>query len=424
MADNLDDGVFWLPPQFLADDDFTTTPFKPKPTLSNTNNGNDSLFFPSEFPYGFASDLSSPVDSLIGGSSETESDEEEHLVAELTRRMARSTLQNDFKSSENNMGRFMAGSPQSTLCAFGSGCGCRRESNQGSPNGVCKMSSTSATWDLLHAAAGEVERMRLNQESGYGFNYHNNNGVFVPQRKASPITLPSKNNTMATNHEMGFYNQQLLSHQQLKVAQLQMLRQQQIAKQLSMVWDEQKQNGGCVYQQRQNNQMAPTRGRNNDVTSGDGRNSRPLGLSPSAWPTLQHAKNQPQQNQNHQQYGSGMRAVFLGNPSGGRRECAGTGVFLPRRVDSPTETRKKPACSTALVPARVAQALNLKLDDYMVVGCQPHQHLHRFNASSNIENEFPRLRSNNVISQQKRINFSRPQPAVNNEIRLPQEWTY
>jgi len=78
--------------------------------------------------------------------------------------------------------------------------------------------------------------------------------------------------------------------------------------------------------------VVATRGRGNDV---NGRNARPLGLSASAWPSLQHAKPQ------NQHYGSGMRAVFLGNPTG-RRECAGTGVFLPRRVDSPAEPRKKP----------------------------------------------------------------------------------
>lgn len=95
MADNLDDGEFWLPPQFLADDDAPVTPLKEKRQPLQ----NDALLFPSEFPYGFASsELASPVDSTAGGSSETESDEEEQLVAELSLRVARSSLQTDNKS--------------------------------------------------------------------------------------------------------------------------------------------------------------------------------------------------------------------------------------------------------------------------------------------------------------------------------------
>lgn len=121
-------------------------------------------------------------------------------------------------------GRFVSGSPQSTLCAFGSGCGCRKGSSHGSPNGACKLSSERATWDLLHAAAGEVERMRLSQQEGcYGFGYQSHNGgpFVVPQRKPSPITLPSKNNnTTTTNPDLGFYTQQSLSHQQLQLAQV------------------------------------------------------------------------------------------------------------------------------------------------------------------------------------------------------------
>lgn len=89
MAENLDDGEFWLPPQFLADDDVLPTPFEAKfPSLPD-----DTVLFPSEWPYG------SPVDSTVGGSSETESDEEEQLVAELTRRLTRSSLQSDTKSA-------------------------------------------------------------------------------------------------------------------------------------------------------------------------------------------------------------------------------------------------------------------------------------------------------------------------------------
>ncbi|XP_019462082.1 PREDICTED: protein kinase 4 isoform X2 [Lupinus angustifolius] len=400
MFENLDDGEFWLPPQFLSDDENNNNNnFESKNKKHNPNNVVvDEAMFRSEFPFGFFGFPSSNLSSPLGGSSETESDEEEqHQIAEFNRLMTRSNLEHDFNNTIKPMGKLVSGSPQSTLCAFGIGCGgCKKCSSQGSPNSVCKLSSARATWDLLHAAAGKVERMRLNQEETYPFQ----NGPFVSQRKTSSDVA-------------AFYTQQSLSHQQLQIAQFEMLRQQQMVKPQnngsSSVW-------GVYQQQRQsknNNQMVvPNRGgRNNNNTN----NNRTLGLSASAWPSLQHAKQiQNQQQQQHQQFGSsnGMRAVFLG---GGRRECAGTGVFLPR----PAESRIKPACSTALVPDRVVQALNRKMED-MVGGQQ--QHLHRFNAPSNMEKAFPRLGRNYGFSQQK--SSLMPQPAMNHEIRLPQEWTY
>lgn len=39
--------------------------------------------------------------------------------------------------------------------------------------------------------------------------------------------------------------------------------------------------------------------------------------------------------------GSGTRTLFLG-AQGGKRECAGTGVFLPRHTSSQSEERRKP----------------------------------------------------------------------------------
>lgn len=62
---------------------------------------------------------------------------------------------------------------------------------------------------------------------------------------------------------------------------------------------------------------------------------RTLGLPNSAWPTLQQAQNP--------RNGSNMTALFLGNQlAAGKRECAGTGVFLPRQqVGAKTETRRK-----------------------------------------------------------------------------------
>lgn len=62
--------------------------------------------------------------------------------------------------------------------------------------------------------------------------------------------------------------------------------------------------------------------------------------------------------------GSGMRAVFLGTP--GARELGGTGVFLPRRLGSGHDTKRKPACSTVLLPSRIVQALNLNVEDTLV----------------------------------------------------------
>ncbi|TKY63364.1 myb protein K [Spatholobus suberectus] len=349
MADNLDDGEFWLPPQFLTDDDTS---------FDNNNNNNKNL---SKNDDVFDA-VSRALFPYLSSASETESDEEEHL-AELTRRVAHSTLELDL---EKPKGVFGGGSPQSTLSAFGS-------SGKGSsPNGgVLHANSQSATRDLLRAAAGEVERMRLGEDRyGYG-SLHNN----AP--KSSLVGLR-------------FYSQQQhqpsLSHQQLQIAQFQMLRQQQMAKQ----------------QQRG---MVPNRGRNNNVRGG----SSNVGLSASAWPPLQHA--------------SGMRAVFLA----GKTESTGTGVFFPRCVDTRNETRKEPACNTVLVPDRVAQALNLSLEG-VVGGHLQHHHQQRFNGENG--SAVPRVRSNNNnnnyyygFSHPKRNNI-RPPPQVNHEIQLPQEWTY
>ena len=92
---SLDDAEFWLPPEFLTDDDLAV---EKNGSSKNEGNGVGSdmrTLFPYDFPYRFgsfgsSSDLGSPVESVVG-SSETESDEEDYLAG-LTRQIARSTL--------------------------------------------------------------------------------------------------------------------------------------------------------------------------------------------------------------------------------------------------------------------------------------------------------------------------------------------
>lgn len=96
MAEDLDDGEFWLPSEFLADDNFME-----KKKVSGAGFENESrVCFPVDFSYGFGSygsALSSPVESVVG-STETESDEEDYMAG-LTRKMASSTLQDEDKTN-------------------------------------------------------------------------------------------------------------------------------------------------------------------------------------------------------------------------------------------------------------------------------------------------------------------------------------
>ncbi|MED6179962.1 hypothetical protein PIB30_005761 [Stylosanthes scabra] len=382
MAENLDDGEFWLPPQFLTNDDTPFNDFGYNNLTSLLNRQNDVVSRQMlSYPY-------SPVES-----SETESSDEEeqyhHQIAELTRRVAHTTLGHSFPSQKSKS-MVVSGSPQSTLCGCGGGGG-----SSSSPNSGCHVTSKRATWDLLRAAAGEVERMR---------HAHHLNDNFTTERRrfdhhnANVVVPPTNPGIVAFNNN---HNHLSLTQQKLQIAQFEMLKQQQMAKQ-------QQQGSGPVWCGAQN------RGR---------RDAGGL-CDAAAWPCLQAQQHVKQQNQ--QKYGTGMRAVFLGNT---KRESTGTGVFLPRRVEraaeSKNESRKKSGCSTVLVPARVVQALNLKLEEMVPV---PSHHHSRSNVTSNMENDgssIPRIRSNYNygFSQQKRNNL-RPQPQVNHEIHLPQEWTY
>ncbi|XP_068669167.1 uncharacterized protein [Aristolochia californica] len=391
MAEDLDDGEFWLPSEFLVEDILMEK--------KHRGEENDTrVCFPGEFPYefgSFGSNLSSPVESLVG-SAETESDEEE-CIAGLSRQMAHSMLLDNERlghgpvSDAEKTKRVMAGSPQSTLCAVDCWNFHSHGSSRNSPNGQSQVSSPPSTplnhkedaWDLLYAAAGQVVRMKMNDEAQRS----HGRGLLGPPRKTAST---------------GYFLNQSLTQQQIQSTQFQQLKQQQLMKQQSYA--------GWGRQSKANPTAAPPpqqmQGR---IRSGNGgRCGRPLGLSVSACSPLQQ----------QQQPGAGMRAVFLGG-SGTSRESCGTGVFLPRGVGNAADLRKKPACSTVLLPARVVQALSLNLDEMGTA--QP-----RFQPSfvHQEDGSVSCISSVTPLHQPRRHNLVRPVLPANQEIRLPSEWTY
>ncbi|KAL1549180.1 hypothetical protein AAHA92_17313 [Salvia divinorum] len=250
MAQELDDGEFWLPSEFLTDDDL----------LMDLKRGYD---------------LSSPAESV----TETESDEDD-FISGLTRK----------------------------------GWG----SNQSSPNSALGVSSSKEIrgWDLLCAAAEQVQMMRITDETA----------PFCSNKPVVKTPTPASTYYAQTEAYLAFLQLQAPHFQKHHIMK-------------SGVWKM------------------------------DGEIGRTQGTSMASWPTLQQSQ--------QQQPGPGMRAVFHGETVS-KKERTGTGVFLPRTLGSnPAQNWKKPG------------------------------------ASLNQRNH------NGPFLQQRRS-----QPAMKQELRLPQEWTY
>ncbi|XP_075104498.1 uncharacterized protein LOC107775635 isoform X1 [Nicotiana tabacum] len=400
MEKNLDDYEFWLPSQFLTDDDLLMD-FNINSTGERNNGARD---FQHRFnPFGLHSDLNSPVESAVG-SVDTECDEEEYIT-ELTRKMAHSTLHDSGFGYQNTKGWSLSGSPQSTLC------GCKQGSRNESPNCTSQatspppMNQNDRAFDLIYAAADEVARLRI-MEDAAGF-YQTKTGLTATPEKTSTVPIaPNKSKQF-----FGSLNSNQLSYQQLQVAQFQRLKQQQIMKQGQGQGVVGSGKGGFgQYMVNQNHQkLGQSRGQNGVA--------RPMNSSISGWPTLQQSQ--------QQQPGSGMHAVFLGNP-GPKKERAGTGVFLPRNIGTQTETKKKPAGNTTvLLPDRVVQALNLNLEA-MDARSKPQVQPRCYNGGNgSIPASGPNYRNNTQQRNNNRTENTYSQRAtMPQELLLPQDWTY
>ncbi|KAF7148350.1 hypothetical protein RHSIM_Rhsim03G0138400 [Rhododendron simsii] len=395
MTGAMDNRDFWLPSEFLTADDMLMG-------KENFNKNNISTAFatnfgfPTDFPYEFGSSLlSSPVESVVG-STETESDEDD-LLAGLARRFARSSLNEKalkITSAQQNLEKSWAvsGSPQSTLSAVGSW------SVSPSPPAT-PLGGNNDGWDLMYAeaAAGQLARLKMNGEG------------LSPTQILTPIQHSS--HPVRRNPNTAFYANQSNSHTLSHPNHLGNLRKEEVLKQQwSCIW------GRQIPSQQQGFQ------------SSSGGYERQVGLSEPAWlPVQVQRQNHP--SQRRQCGGSGMRAVFLGG-SGGKRECAGTGVFIPRRYGSnnPSECRKKPGCdsrcSAALLPARVVQALNNGSFDNMASQSQAQP---QFNNAFGPEYDNLMMR-NAMLNHQQRWSIVRPELAgmrrSHDLCLLPQEWTY
>ncbi|CAL1387473.1 unnamed protein product [Linum trigynum] len=346
--------------------------------------------FPSEFPYDF--DSSPDSDTC---------DDEDDFFAGLTRRL---TQQLTFKSPEN---RVVVGSPESTL----NGLGSMSVSSNGSPNGALSPTTTPApigakndAWDLIYAAAGQVARLKMSQGIPSGSVYS-------------------------------------LGHNTPQIQQLR-LEQGTPKGQWPSVWERQQQQQQQVKAAAWPKLPPPPSPPQSQISCGGGvyDNSRfvvrppPLSQAQAqaCWPPLQTNRPQYPHNQTAGSLNSGTRAaagfvgVGYGSTNGGagaKKECAGTGVFLPRRYGNPVPDSKKQPSPGVIVPAKVVHALNLSFDE--TATCNGQGQSPGFNASFAADYATLLARRNSILQQQQKRAMQPESGFFSHEIgRLPQEWTY
>ncbi|KAG4913143.1 hypothetical protein AAZX31_19G141800 [Glycine max] len=119
----------------------------------------------------------------------------------------------------------------------------------------------------------------------------------------------------------------------------------------------------------------------------------------------------------HATGGPGMQAVFLVS---GQGSC-GTGVFLPQKAG--TKSTSKPACAPVLLPARVVQALNLKVHQLglQISPSQAPKYSSRSGVVSTSESTKKKTDQKDALMQCSVVSQSQ---SSSPEIFLPKEWTY
>ncbi|KAK1377975.1 hypothetical protein POM88_024719 [Heracleum sosnowskyi] len=253
----------------------------------------------------------------------------------------------------------LSGSPQSILSPVLS---------NGSPNSpsspTAPLGQDDKSWNLICAAAGEVNMLKMRNETA-----HKNRAPPTPPNIFTP--LPASNKYI-NNHV--------------------------------------KQNMGSVW------------GRDFGVSaeygcgfSGNARCGRAQRLFQSGWPSLQA------QNQHFNANGCVSRPSFIfaggvRNVAGGgvglKKKCAGTGVFLPRTCADPTASPVKPGCPAPALNVKCNYDVMSKAQVQSTVGCVNPGH------------DAMLIRRNAVLAQWHNGMNVMGNRAMSCKMLLPEEWSY
>ncbi|TKY67396.1 hypothetical protein E2542_SST10289 [Spatholobus suberectus] len=298
---------------------------------------------------------------------------EAHTKGNLVADMPHFLLQDDNKFDFSGIGSDHLESPWDSISSPQSTLSSTLGSIQGSHEGSSQEPSPNShdfCWDSTYDVVEMLEMMKLDER---GSSKHHP-GYEIQRLETSNVGVCS------------------LLQEQIRAIQLSRVRQEQILSQKQKPTAYRGKNHGQISQQFRK------KGEGVDVGSDNGWSTRP------PWST-----------RSHQQTGS---AIFL-DTSGSRGRSCGTGVFLPRGgTSAPFESRRKPGkgCSTVLIPARVVQALQLHFEQMAVT-------------SGSKAGGFPPLHDvlvsnrDGMYSLQKRQSRNKP-THIQNEMILPQEWTY
>ncbi|TMW96963.1 hypothetical protein EJD97_006476 [Solanum chilense] len=337
------------------------------------NWGNDSIFGTFGLSeHSSSSGLSSPFGSELGSTEtdETESEEDEDFIAQLTRQMADYMLKDDDEEEEdeNDENRVLNSTPYTVQTSNTYGFA-GNWSNYGSME-ICYYNQESLG-TYVKPDTDSVNHQMKNSNTVFYSSDDLKRPIQVYHLKDQPTTRKQKPSNSRGKKVKGTTNE---SVQQLKT-------------------------------EKNNTQSSLTK---KQTVGGHGQNGDKIHhLHP------QHPV---------QSTGVGIRAIFLGG-SGSINGSSGTGVFLPRTINNPnplptptTEPKKKKSgSSTVLIPARVLQALQQHynhmdaLSQSNTCAVSPTHFPKNENETDNLVNELLEDQTSGVNDQ---------------EMQLPQEWTY